>query len=251
MIAGATPIRASVSAKVLRGPATAMSQRADQSHAAGPDVAVDRRRSPAAATRGSRAATPPFRGPAAAAVSAGIRRRRASLRSAPAQKVPPVWPSTTARTAGSSAASRRPWCSWLTNVGGQRVAVVRRVQRQPRDAARRRRYSTRVVHQYDRGRPSDVCATKLSTISRLTGAMRPSRDDGQHRGDAVLLGQPVAAQRLHGLVDRARSRLARSVLGHVRGLGGAAVVAAVVERGGLLHHQLGQLDLDVVLRQRM
>ena len=31
----------------------------------------------------------------------------------------------------------------------------------------------------------------------------------------------------------------------------AAVVAVVVERRGLLHHQLGEFDLDVALRQRM
>ena len=30
--------------------------------------------------------------------------------------------------------------------------------------------------QYDRGRPSEVCATKLRIISRLTGAIRDSRD---------------------------------------------------------------------------
>jgi hypothetical protein len=76
--------------------------------------------------------------------------------------------------------------------------------------------------------------------------------EGCHRGgDAVLLGQPVATERLHGLVDRAHRRLARRVLGHVRRLGRADVVAAVVERRRLLHHQLGELDLDVVLRQRM
>ncbi len=40
----------------------------------------------------------------------------ASLRSAPAQNVPPVWPSTTTRTAGSAEASRSPWCNWLTSV---------------------------------------------------------------------------------------------------------------------------------------
>ncbi len=42
MIDGATPMRASVSAKVLCGPATAISQAPDQSHAAGADVTVHR-----------------------------------------------------------------------------------------------------------------------------------------------------------------------------------------------------------------
>src|SRR5262249_53150140 len=56
---------------------------------------------------------------------------------------------------------------------GQGVAVVRRVQREPGDTS-----LDGVVdecgHQYERGRPSEVCATKLRTISRLTGAMRAS-----------------------------------------------------------------------------
>src|SRR4029077_16445088 len=59
--------------------------------------------------------------------------------------------------------------------GGQGIAVVRRIQREPGDAA-----LDGVVnecgHQYERGRPREVCATKLSTISRLTGAMRASFD---------------------------------------------------------------------------
>ncbi len=115
---------------------------ADQSHAAGTDVAVDRDDHRQRRLDDGAQQRRPSPGPAAAAASRGIRARWPPSprdRSAPAQKVLPVWPSTTARTAGSAAASRKPWCSWPTSVARQRVAVVRRVQRQPRDDARRRR----------------------------------------------------------------------------------------------------------------
>src|SRR6516225_9632841 len=67
---------------------------------------------------------------------------------------------------------------------GQRVAVVRGVQRDARggpldrvvDVLSALRASAHPGPQYERGRPSEVWATKLSTISRLTGAMRANRD---------------------------------------------------------------------------
>src|SRR5262249_58802022 len=67
----------------------------------------------------------------------------------------------------------KPLVQLLDQSRGQRVAVVRGIQRDtcggPLDCVVD-------VHQYERGRPSDVWATKLSTISRLTGAMRANRD---------------------------------------------------------------------------
>ncbi len=113
MIAGATPIRASVSAKVLRGPATTMS------HAPTSPI-------PPARTCPSIAAITGIGHPTIARSVAASSRARpsavsngsppaASDRSAPAQNVPPVWPSTTARTAGSAAAACRPSCSWVTS----------------------------------------------------------------------------------------------------------------------------------------
>ena len=113
MMAGATPIRTAVSAKVLRGPATTMSHapispippaRTCPSRAAITGLghstierssAVSSRARPSAASNGS----PPV----------------ASERSAPAQKVPPVWPRTTARTAGSVSARRSPSCNCATS----------------------------------------------------------------------------------------------------------------------------------------
>ena len=78
--------------------------------------ARDRRppRSPASAARASRVAAAvssraPVDGDVAGITAGGFGR------SAPAQKVPPVCPSTTARTPDSSAASLRPWCNWWTS----------------------------------------------------------------------------------------------------------------------------------------
>src|SRR4029078_4362980 len=73
----------------------------------------------------------------------------------------------------------------------------------------------------------------------------------QQPGDAVLLGDPVAAVGLYGAVRGVAGRLRGGVLRHVRRLGGTHVVARVVERGRLLGHQPGQLDLDLRLRQRV
>ena len=109
MIAGATPIRASVNAKVLRGPATAIS------HAATSPMPPARTWPSTATITGSGDSTMARSSAAislarSAATSAGSAPACADLweRSAPAQNVFPVWPSTTARTAGSAAASRRP-----------------------------------------------------------------------------------------------------------------------------------------------
>lgn len=109
MIDGATPMRASVSAKVLDGPATTMSHapisprppaRTWPSTApmTGIGEATKARRSSAISRARSVARSPGLR-PAA------------SPRSAPAQNVPPVWPSTTQRTSGSAAASASPSCN--------------------------------------------------------------------------------------------------------------------------------------------
>jgi hypothetical protein len=57
--------------------------------------------------------------------------------------------------------------------------------------------------------------------------------------------------RLHRLVDRAHGHLGGGVLGHVGRLPGSAVVAAVVDRRRLLQHQLGHLQLDLDLCQRV
>src|SRR5690606_7203061 len=59
--------------------------------------------------------------------------------------------------------------------GRQRVAVVRRIQCDPGDAGVFG-VADQGGHQYDRGRPSEVCATKLRIISRLIGAIRASRE---------------------------------------------------------------------------
>ncbi|CKT67693.1 Uncharacterised protein [Mycobacterium tuberculosis] len=108
MIAGATPIRASVSANVLSGPATTMSH-------------APTRPNPPARTCPLMAPTTGSGDSTMARNSAVISRARAtairygspppppaSLRSAPAQNVPPVCPSTTSRTAGSASAALSP-----------------------------------------------------------------------------------------------------------------------------------------------
>ncbi len=99
----------------------------------------------------------------------------ASERSAPAQKVPPVWPSTTARTSGFAAASPKAWCSCSTSVDDSALRFCGE-SRVIRAVAPSTQYVDQCGHQYDRGRPSEVWATKLSTISRLTGAIRDNLD---------------------------------------------------------------------------
>ena len=74
--------------------------RPDEPEPAGPHVPVDRRRSPASAARGSRRSRCVSSRALSTATSRRDRAPLASDRSAPAQNVPPVWPSTTARTAG-------------------------------------------------------------------------------------------------------------------------------------------------------
>ena len=95
------------------------------------------------------------------------------------------------------------------------------------------------------------CATKLRIISRLTGAIRVVRTLASIAARPYFRGHAVAAERLDGLVDRPDARLGGGVLGHVRRLARAHVVAGVVQRRRLLHHQPGQFQLDLHLGERM
>jgi len=118
-----------------------------------------------------------------------------SDRSAPAQKVPPVWPSTTARTAGSAAALRNPSCSAVTRAveSALRLCGESRVSRATAPSVLKPTGVSVMAgpRQYDRGRPSEVCATKLSTISRLTGAIRDSRDDASMAASPYSWERPL------------------------------------------------------------
>src|SRR6516162_10687527 len=219
MIAGATPIRASVSAKVLRGPATAISHaptRPNPPARTCPSMAAITGSGDSTMARNNAVSSRAL----AAAMSKGAP-PLASLRSAPAQKVPPVCPSTTARTAGSDAASRSPWCNWLTRAieSALRLCGEFSVSRANGPPAA--------------GGPAYSTSVSISRASVASGqAQRGLRDEVQHHlpadrgnpaqpgrrqhgGDAVFLGQPVAAHRLHGLVDRAGRRFGGGVLGHV------------------------------------
>src|SRR6266511_2622320 len=80
------------------------------------------------------------------------------------------------------------------------------------------------------------------------GAQRA--DAGPHLRQAVLGGVGVAAMGLDGGVDRLQARLGGGELGHVGRLAGA-LLAVVVQPGGLLRHQPGQLDVDLRLGQRV
>ena len=116
MIAGATPIRASVSANVLLRPATTMSQAPTSPK---PPARTCPSIAPTTGTGSSRIARSSSVSCLVLSVVASPPdvpdAPDASARSAPAQNVPPVWPSTTARTFGSPAASRIPWCNCSTS----------------------------------------------------------------------------------------------------------------------------------------
>src|SRR6185312_5659129 len=243
MIAGATPIRASVSAKVLLGPATTMSHAPTSPK---PPARTCPSIAPITGTGSSKIAR--NRPVSCLVLSVVASPSDASDRSAPAQNVLPVCPSTTARTFGSAAASRRPWCSCSTRADDSalRLCGESRVTRAVAPSTVYSTYMSVRTGQAQRGLRDEV-EHHLAAHRRDAGQTR----DGDRRSDAVLLRQPVSAQRLHGLIDRASGGLAGGVLRDVCGFGRACVVAAVVQGRGLLHHQLGEFDLDVVLRQRM
>ena len=133
MIAGATPIRASVSAKVLRGPATAMSQAPTRAEAAGPDVPVDggdhrQRRLDDVAQQRGHFPGPRHRRVVRVAPPASLEIRTGAERSAGV----PEHHHPHRRVRGGIA---QPLMQLSDQRGGQRVAVVGRVQRQPRERA--------------------------------------------------------------------------------------------------------------------
>lgn len=115
MIEGATPMRASVSAKVLFGPATTMSQAPTSPMPPArtcPSITPDHRQRALHQARSSAVISRPR---SAASISGSAELPEAWLRSAPAQNVPPVCPSSTIRTSGSATAARSPSCRPLTS----------------------------------------------------------------------------------------------------------------------------------------
>ena len=147
----------------------------------------------------------------------------------------------------------------LEHAGPDNAEDQRGTRRLPRGGCVRIGESSRVPPgccrwraQYDFGRPSDCWATKLRTISRLTGAMRRSRTMPHRSARPYSRRHAVAAVGLDRGVERVQAGLGGRVLRHVGGLArGDAVVGVVVHPRRLRRHQARELDLDLRDRERV
>ncbi len=142
-----------------------------------------------------------------------------------------MWPSTTTRAPAATASSKAS-VQLLDERGGQRVVVVRGVQRQPGDPALAVRIGpvpTSVGPHSSKTAAGPARSARRSSriISRLTGAMRASRDAVSTDAMPYSLVSPLPPSDCTAWSTARTEASPAAYVGHVRGLRRAEIVTAV------------------------